>query len=248
MSGGRTGTHPDSALICQRTTLDVGTAYAIQRALLARKVAGGERVIGAKLGLTSLAKQVQMGVHHPIYGILTDYNLLPDGILTADRFIQPRVEPEIALLMGEDLRGPGITEYHVHAATRLVFPAIEVIDSRFADFKFTLEDVISDNASSAGMALGGMGVAPTGVDLSLIGVVLEVDGQVVATGAGAAVLGHPFRSVAWLVNQMAASGQSLRAGDIVLSGAITAAFALNPGSTATAHFDRIGSVTVTRAI
>lgn len=224
--------------------LDVASAYELQDALVARLLARGERLIGAKLGLTSRAKQVEMGVHEPIGGWLTDAMLVADGeAVRAATLGQPRVEPEIAFRLARDLAGADVTADEVLAATEVVMPAIEIIDSRYRAFKFTLPDVVADNASAARFALGEP-VSPAGIPLDLVGVVFEIDGALVATAAGAAVLGHPAAAVAWWVRRLAASGRGLRAGEIVLSGALTGAVGIEAGSSARATVDRLGSVEV----
>ncbi len=224
---------------------DAATAYDLQALVVADRIAQGHQVVGAKLGLTSEAKQKQMNVSEPLYGWLTDdMRIEPGEALVVDRFIQPRVEAEIAFLIGYDLEGSDIGAADVLAATAAVMPAIDVLDSRYAGYSFTLPDVIADNSSSAGYITGSSIVDPAGIDLRLLGVVLEVNGIVVATAAGAAVLGHPASSVAWLVRALARRGEGLSAGMTVLSGACTAAFAVNPGDTVVARIDRLGTVEV----
>lgn len=222
---------------------DIPTAYDVQALVVADRIAQGHQVVGAKLGLTSEAKQRQMNVSEPLYGWLTnDMRLEPGAPLIVDAFIQPRVEAEIAFLIGDDLEGDDIGAADVLAATAAVMPAIDVLDSRYAGYAFTLPDVVADNSSSAGFVTGTTLVDPIGIDLRLLGVVLEVNGEVVATAAGAAVLGHPASSVAWLVRALARRGEGLAAGMTVLSGACTAAFAVNPGDTVVARIDRLGTV------
>ncbi|MGA0009560.1 MAG: 2-keto-4-pentenoate hydratase [Candidatus Nanopelagicales bacterium] len=224
---------------------DAATAYDLQALVVADRIAQGHQVVGAKLGLTSEAKQKQMNVSEPLYGWLTDdMRIEPGEALVVDRFIQPRVEAEIAFLIGDDLEGSDIGAADVLAATAAVMPAIDVLDSRYAGYSFTLPDVIADNSSSAGYITGSSIVDPAGIDLRLLGVVLEVNGIVVATAAGAAVLGHPASSVAWLVRALARRGEGLSAGMTVLSGACTAAFAVKPGDTVVARIDRLGTVEV----
>ena len=224
---------------------DIPTAYDLQARVVAHRLDQGHHVIGAKLGLTSEAKQRQMNVDEPLYGWLTsDMRVEPGSPLVIDQFIQPRVEAEIAFLIGDDLEGDDIGAADVLAATAAVMPAIDVLDSRYAGYSFTLPDVIADNSSSAGFVTGSVLVDPTGIDLRLCGVVLEVNGQVMATAAGAAVLGHPAASVAWLVRALARRGEGLSAGMTVLSGACTAAFAVSPGDTVVARIDRLGTVEV----
>jgi 2-keto-4-pentenoate hydratase len=236
----RTATHP---LTNDYPDLDPQTAYTVQDAVVRARVESGAQIIGAKLGLTSVAKQRQMNVDEPLYGWLTDDMQLDTGqAVVCDRYIQPRCEPEIAFLLGADLSGSHVLAAHVLAATALVFPAIDVLDSRFAGYKFTGADVIADNSSCAGFVFGGQGTDPRGIDLRLTGCVLEHNGRLVATAAGAAVLGHPAASVAWMVRRMAARGQGLRAGQVVMAGALTEAVAVRPGDTVVARFDRLGTV------
>jgi len=224
---------------------DIPTAYDVQALVVADRIAQGHQVVGAKLGLTSEAKQKQMNVSEPLYGWLTnDMRLEPGAPLIVDAFIQPRVEAEIAFLIGDDLEGDDVGAADVLAATAAVMPAIDVLDSRYAGYSFTLPDVVADNSSSAGFVTGTTLVDPLGLDLRLLGVVLEVNGDVVATAAGAAVLGHPASSVAWLVRALARRGEGLAAGMTVLSGACTAAFAVTPGDTVVARIDRLGTVEV----
>lgn len=226
------------------TGLDVADAYRIQDAVVALRTAEGETVVGSKLGLTSRAKQVEMGVRDVIGAWLTDaMELRPGEPLVTASLGQPRAEPEIAFRMARDLAGEGTTAADVLAATDSVMTAIEILDSRYRAYAFTLPDVIADNASAAGFILGDP-VSPAGLPLDLVGVVFEVDGAVVATASGAASLGHPAEAVAWWVRLLAAGGRGLRAGDIVLSGALTGAFPLLPGTVARATIDRLGVVEV----
>lgn len=227
--------------------LGVEDAYAIQWLGIERRLARGERLIGAKLGLTSKPKQRTMGVEEPIYGFLTDAMVHPiEERLALERFIHPRVEPEIGFLIGEELRGP-VAVPQVLAATRAVFPALEVIDSRYARFDFRLPDVVADNASASAASLiaGSRAVTPERAgDLRLTGCVVRRDGEIVHTAAGAAVLGHPAAAVAWLVNRLAERGRALAAGSLVIAGALTDAVPIAAGQTIRADFDGLGSVAV----
>jgi 2-oxo-3-hexenedioate decarboxylase len=218
--------------------LDAATGYAIQA--VAREAAGP--LAGWKLGATSRAKQAQVGVHEPVRGFLAGASALDLGepLVTA-QLIQPRAEPEIVFVMDRDLSGPAVTAADVLAATAGVAAGIEILDSRFVDYRFTMPDVIADN-TSAGRYVVGAPVPPDGIDLRLTGVVLEHNGEVTATAAGAAALGHPAAAVAWLVRALAAAGDGLRAGQIVLSGGLTAAVPLRPGDVVVATIDRLGSV------
>ncbi len=225
--------------------LDVSSAYDGQDAGIGLRVAAGERVTGAKLGLTSRAKQRTMNVDSPLYGWLTSGMLLDAGTaLPLERWIHPRVEPEIAFLLRDELSGD-VSIAEVLAATQGVFAALEVIDSRYADFSFTLADVVADNASAAGYLVGPVMRSPEELgDLRLLGCVLRRDGEIVHTAAGAAVLGHPAAAVAWLVANLARRGQSLPAGSIVLSGALTDAVPVGPGTHVTAELAGLGTIEV----
>lgn len=238
----RTATSP---LSVEYPSLDVPTAYGIQDAVVRARTDAGAITVGAKLGLTSAAKQKQMNVSEPLYGVLTDDMRIDTGeVLECARFIQPRCEPEIAFLLAEDLEGAHVSAAHVLAATALVFPAVDVLDSRFAGYSFTLPDVVADNSSCAAFVVGGQGVDPVGLDLRTIGCVFEKNGVVIATAAGAAVLGHPASSVAWLVRKLAERDRGLRAGDIVLSGSMTEAVPVAPGDVVTARMDILGTVEI----
>jgi 2-oxo-3-hexenedioate decarboxylase len=223
--------------------LSVEDGYAIQDVLLARRQEAGERIVGAKLGLTSRAKQRAMNVDEPCYAVLTDAMYLPaEEPVRLGELIHPRVEPEIVLYLAEDLAGPGVTAQDALDATSAVSCGLEVIDSRYTDFRFTLADVVADNASSARFTLGARRVDPRLVDLSLVGCLFEHDGNLVATAAGAAVLGHPAEGVARLANWLGRRGRSLRAGWVVLSGGLTNAVPLSPGSQVVATFGHLGRV------
>jgi 2-oxo-3-hexenedioate decarboxylase len=223
---------------------DVSRAYEVQNALVRLRLDRGDRLVGGKLGLTSKAKQIAMGVDKPLYGFVTSGMLRRSGErLPLKELIHPRVEPEIAFVLGEPLEGPEVGVADVLAATRYLVPALDVIDSRYEGFKVTHVDAIADNASSAAFALGDDLVAPHG-DLSLSGCVLEVDGQVVQSAAGAAVMGHPAAAVAFMANQLVRVDRRLEAGWVVLSGGLTAPVPLRAGSTVTATISGLGSVTL----
>lgn len=218
--------------------LDLESGYAVQRLLRE----GRGPLVGWKLGVTSRAKQQQVGVDAPIYGFLAADHVLDAGEpLEVAQHINPRCEPEIVLVMGRDLSGEQVTATEVLAATAGVAVGIEVLDSRYTDYRFKMPDVVADNAS-AGRYLLGTPVPPAGIDLRLVGVVLEHNGEVVATASGAASLGHPAAAVAWLVRSLARSGEGLRAGDVVLSGGLTAAVPVSAGDVVVATIDRLGSV------
>jgi 2-oxo-3-hexenedioate decarboxylase len=223
----------------------VEDGYVVQEQLIQRRIAEGHKITGYKLGLTSKPKQEMMGVHEPSYGVLLDYMQLEEGEpVRISELIHPKAEPEIAFYLNEDLEGPSVTGVDVLAATKYVFPAIEIIDSRYKDFKFTLPDVVADNSSSARYILGGRPCKISDVDLSLMGMVMTKNGEIETTGAGAAVLGHPATAIAWFVNKLHERGEKLRKGQVILSGAITGAVTIKPGDVVQANFEKLGSVTV----
>lgn len=227
--------------------ISVDDAYAIQLAQTSAWTRDGAVIKGHKVGLTSAAMQRQMGVHTPDFGVLTDGMFLPEGV-TADitRFLQPRAEPEIGFVLGRDLSGPGVTVAEAVAAIEFVLPALEIIDSRIADWKITLPDTIADNASSGGLVLGSRPVRPENLDLSLTGCLLHRNGRLVDTGAGGAVLGgSPVNALVWLANVLGERGIGLKAGHVILPGSVTAAIGVHPGDTVSATFDRIGTVSIT---
>jgi len=234
------------ALLTNERPITEREAYDIQWALVEEHLERGGKVVGKKTGLTSKAKQVQMNTSEPLYAYLIDKTILTDGaeVRRAD-LIHPRVECEIAFMMGRQLHGPGVTGDQVLAATQHVLPALEVIDSRYDNFKFTLPDVVADQASAANVVLGGRVRSPRGLDLRLLGMVLQINGGDVATGSGAAVLGHPADSVAWLVNKMAEmDAGGLEEGDLVMAGGLVEAFPVEPGDHLRAEFDHLGSVSL----
>ena len=188
--------------------MDWDDAYAIQDAIRRRKTDRGHRIIGLKAGLTSHAKMRQMGVATPVFGFLADNFALPEGgECQVSELIHPKVEPEIAFVTKAPLRGPGCHVGSVLAATDFVIPAIEVIDSRYRDFKFDLKSVVADNCSSSRFVVGGAMGDASALDLRTLGVVLEKNGVPVAFGAGAAVLGHPASAIAMLANVLGARGE-----------------------------------------
>ncbi len=229
-----TDDHPD---------MDFEDAYAIQDEIRRRKVARGARIIGLKAGLTSYAKMKQMGVETPCFGFLADYFAVPDGgEVKFDELIHPKVEPEIVFVTKAPLKGPGCHIGSVLAATDFVMPGIEVIDSRYRDFKFDLKSVVADNCSSSRYVIGGRIRPVADLDLRTLGVVLEKNGQVVALGAGAAVLGHPAAAVAMLANHLGARGEEIPAGSLILSGGITEAVMVQKGDNVSLRIQDLGSV------
>jgi 2-oxopent-4-enoate hydratase len=224
--------------------LDLADAYAIQTRIIDRRVAGGARVIGRKIGLTSRPMQDLLGVSEPDFGVLLDDMVVEDGDeIPLGSLLQPRVEAELAFVMARDLAGPGVSTATALAAIAGALPAIEVVDSRVADWRIKLVDTVADNASSGLLVVGGALCPVAGLDLRLIGVVVSRNGEMIDTGAGAAALGNPARCVAWLANKLGGLGAGLRAGDIVLPGAVHKMVPVAPGDVFRAEFSRLGAVT-----
>jgi 2-keto-4-pentenoate hydratase len=227
-------THPD---------IDVIDAYEIQLRNIRRRVDAGARIVGHKVGLSSLAMQQMMGVSESDYGhLLDDMVLTEDTPIEASRFLLPRVEVEVGFVLGEDLPGEGCTVDDVIRATEYVVPAIELIDSRIADWKIGLFDTIADNASSAGLLLGKERRKPDELDLTAIEATLTRNGEQVATGRSDAVLGNPAIAVAWLAQKVASFGVRLEAGHVVLPGSCTRAFDVAAGDSVVAVFEGLGTV------
>jgi 2-oxo-3-hexenedioate decarboxylase len=231
-----TDDHPD---------MDWQDAYAIQYRIRARKEARGQRTVGLKMGLTSFAKMKQMGVQVPIYGFLSDYFARPEGAtIELSQLIHPKIEAEIAFVTRTALRGPGCHIGQVLAATDFVLPAVEVIDSRYRDFKFDLKSVVADNCSSARFVTGGVARPAHELDLRSLGIVIEKNGEVIGTAAGAAVLGHPAASVAMLANMLAERGEEIPAGTFVMTGGATEAYSVAAGDSIVVRYQGLGSVSM----
>lgn len=223
--------------------LDTDTAYAIQNETLRRREARGEKLIGVKLGLTSRAKQRRMNVDSPLVAWLTDAMILPAGEpIPQELLIHPRVEPEIVFVMKTRLAGPGVTAAQALTAVEAVYAGAEVIDSRYRDFRFTLNDVIADNASSGAFILGPVARDPYDIDLALEAVLVEVDGKVVDSATGAAVQNHPAEALALAANDLGRRGKAIEPGQIVLTGGMTDALPAGRGSRTAFHFTTLGSI------
>ena len=203
--------------------LTIEQAYRIQEHMVGRRLATGSRVVGKKIGVTSQAVMDMLGVHQPDFGYLLDDMMLASGAdIALDTLIQPKAEGEIAFLLKKDLQGPGISVAEVYAATEGVLACFEIVASRIRDWQIKIQDTVADNASCGVFVLGDRLVDPRHLDLSTCGMVLEQNGEVAVTGAGAAALGAPAAAVAWLANQLGRLGTPLKAGEIVLSGALAA--------------------------
>jgi 2-keto-4-pentenoate hydratase len=236
---------PVEPLTKRHPSLEIDDAYAIQSLNIDRQVAQGARVCGRKVGLTSVPMQELLGVNEPDYGVLLDHMFVEDGDeIALESLLQPRIEAEVAFVMEQDLTGPGITAARALTAIAGAFPAVEIVDSRVANWEIKLVDTVADNASSGLLVMGGNLCKVTDIDLRLIGVVVTRNGQLVDTGAGAAVLGNPARCVAWLANKLASFGASLSAGDVILPGAVHRMIGVAPGDMFRAEFAHLGSVTV----
>ena len=231
-------------------SMTIEDAYAIQREWVAMKLAGGRRMRGHKIGLTSKAMQAQIGINEPDYGVLLDDMFFSDGSdVPLERFTEPRVEVELAFVLGKSLQGPDCTQLDVLGATDYVIPAMEIIDSRMQRVDpetkgtRTIVDSISDNAANAGVVMGGRPVRPMDIDLRWAAALLYRNGQIEETGVAAGVLNHPANGVAWLANKLAQHGESLQAGEVILSGSFTRAIHGQRGDTFHADYGPLGAVT-----
>lgn len=225
--------------------LSVADAYAVQAAQIARWVADGREIWGYKVGLTSRAMQQQLGVDQPDYGYLVDGMRHDAGdTVAAAAFVAPRIEPEIAFVLGRELRGPGLTVDDARAAVESVVGALEIIDSRIADWRITLPDTIADNASSAGAVVGATRVPIDEVDVAALAVTLTRNGEQVGAGTGAAVMDSPLHALAWLANTLGGYGVTLAAGALVLPGSVCAAASVAAGDVVVADFGVLGTVDI----
>lgn len=219
-------------------TLSLSDAYAIQSASIERRIARGERRVGVKMGFTSRSKMVQMGIDDVIWGRLSSGMQVEEGTpVSFARFVHPRVEPELAFVLKKPLGGD-VTAVEALAAVEAIAPALEIIDSRYRNFKFSLPDVIADNASSSGFVIGAW--CDPQQDFSNLGLALNIDGRVVQVGSTAAILGHPLRSLVAAARLSAAAGEPLQAGWIVMAGGATPAEWIRPGQYVSVEMERLG--------
>lgn len=222
--------------------LDIEGAYAVQHLNTQLWLSEGRRIVGRKIGLTSKPVQEQLGVDRPDYGVLfSDMSIDDGGELQASRVLQPKAEAEVALVLGKDLQGAHVSVGEVLAATAYALPVIEIVDSRIADWKITFADTVADNGSSAFFVLGREPRSLMGLDLQTCGMVLEQNGCIASMGVGAACLGHPLTAAAWLVGTLGRRGEGLRAGDILLTGALGPMVTLRPGDVIKARIGGVGS-------
>lgn len=233
----------------EHPSISIEDAYAIQRAWVARKIEAGRKLVGHKIGLTSRAMQVSSNITEPDYGALLDDMLFDEGSdIPFERFIVPRVEVELAFILGKPLKGPNVTLFDVLDATEWVIPALEIIDARIqqvdphSGVTRKVFDTISDNAANAGVVMGGRAVRPADVDLRKVPAVLYRNGVIEESGVSAAVLNHPAKGVAWLANKLAPYDVGLEAGQIILGGSFTRPVAARPGDTFHVDYDQLGSI------
>ncbi|MBI1351499.1 MAG: 2-keto-4-pentenoate hydratase [Actinomycetales bacterium] len=228
--------------------LGMPDGYAIQQHLVQHLLDDGESIIGYKLGLTSTPMQRLLGVDSPDFGPVFASTVYRDGAeLPVDRFIAPRMEGEIGVILGKDLSGPDCTPAQALDATAGLVAALEIVDSRIADWRIKLADTVADLASNGAIALSSLVVPVDGFDPRLLGMVFTKNGEVVATGAGAAALGDPIAAVAWLANTLAPMGVTLPAGSVIMTGALHAMVPVAPGDVFRAEFDRLGPITIRMA-
>ena len=238
----RSGT-PIDPLTPEFAPAELSTAYRIAQAQVEQWEKDGDTVKGHKVGLASAAIQRQMGVDQPDFGHLTASMFhLEHQPIPAATYLQPRIEPETAFVLGRTLTGPGVTIADAVRAVEFVLPALEIVDSRIRDWKIGIFDTIADNASSGGVVLGSRPVLLRDVDLRLTGCTLHINGELVATGAGGAVLGSPLNSLVWLANTVGPLGVTLEPGHVVLPGSMTKAFPISPGDSIVANMSGLGSV------
>lgn len=225
--------------------LSIDEAYRIQLFTINEELKKGAKITGKKIGLTSKAMQESLGVEEPDYGHLLNTMEIPEGgVISFNKVLQPRVEAELAFILKKDLAGPNVSSFDVLNATEAIVPALEIVDSRIKDWKITLADTIADNASSGFYVLGDTVKRVTDIDLKQVGMNLYKNGNLLNTGVGAAALGDPAKCVAWLANKLAHFGITLKAGEVVLSGALSAAMPAQLGDQFSAKFSGLGKVTV----
>lgn len=238
-----TSASPIARLSDTHASLDEATAYAIQACKVALR---GSRQVGFKLGYTSAAMRAQMNIDHPNFGVLTEDLRVDEaeGCIDASRLIHPRVEPEIALLTGRDIGGPGHSRNSIFQAVDAVLPALEIVDTRYHDYQFTAADNISDNSCSARFVTGTPRALTSTPDLRLLGVLLWSQGRTLDQGIGANALGDPLLALAWLAGFLAERGEIIPAGSLILTGGLTRAHPAQAGQSLVAEFAALGTVRV----
>lgn len=241
------GCHMVDPLTDREPEITIEDAYAISSSMLDMRLAEGEKLIGKKIGVTSAVVQNMLGVDQPDFGYLTDKMVIDEGepLSLTDLMIQPRAEGEIAFVLKSDLEGPGVTVTDVMQATDFVVPCFEIVDSRIRDWKIKIQDTVADNASCGYFLLGHEAVSPRDIDLSVCGMVMELNGKLCSTGAGAAALGaNPVVTVAWLANTLGALETSLKSGEVILSGSLVPLQPIKPGDFMSVSIGGIGRTSV----
>ena len=224
--------------------MTLADAYDVQRRWADARIAAGAKIIGRKIGLTSRAMQQASKITEPDYGVILDDALFHDGArIKAGTFIKPRLEVELAFIMGEDLSGAGCQVHDVLRATEFVQPALEIIDYR-TEVPRQIVDTIADNAAFGAIVLGGRTIRPFDVDIRWVGATLSQNGVIEESGVSAAVMGHPAAGLAWLVNKLAPLGDGLKKGDIVLGGSFTRPIDISSGDVVFADYGPLGSLGV----
>lgn len=232
-------------LTSRHPEITIEDAYAVQQRMIARRLQDGETVVGKKIGVTSAAVMNMLGVFQPDFGWLLSGMVYGEGAaVPLDSLIQPKAEGEIAFVLKKDLMGPGVSNADVLAATECLMPCFEIVDSRIRDWKIRIQDTVADNASCGVFVLGDRAVSPRAIDLYACGMVLEKNGEVIGTGAGAAALGSPVNAIAWLANTLGALGIPLKAGEVVLSGALAAMAPCARGDSFRVSIGGLGSASV----
>ena len=236
---------PVDPITSRESGITIEDAYQIQLRMVAHRIGAGDRVVGAKIGITSKAVMDMLGVNRPDFGHLLSSMVVNEGepVETA-KLIAPRAEAEVAFVLSRDLTGPGVTAADVLRATDCVLPCFEIVDSRIRDWKIKIQDTIADNASCGVFLLGGTRKSPRQLDLALAGMVLEKNGEVVSTSAGASVQGSPVNAVAWLANTLGRLGLGLKAGDVILSGSQSPLFPVKAGDSLHCSVGGLGSTSV----
>ncbi|MBV2180643.1 MAG: 2-oxopent-4-enoate hydratase [Castellaniella sp.] len=223
-------------------SITIEDAYHVQQRMISRRLAAGARVVGKKIGVTSRAVMDMLRVYQPDFGyLLSDMVYAPGEAIPMAGLIQPKAEGEIAFILKKDLTGPGVGISDVLAATEAVTTCFEIVDSRIRDWKIKIQDTVADNASCGVFVLGDQLVSPRGLDLRTCGMVFEKNGELIGTGAGAAALGHPANAVAWLANALGALGVGLKAGEVILSGALAAMSPVKAGDSLRVSIGGIGA-------
>jgi 2-oxopent-4-enoate/cis-2-oxohex-4-enoate hydratase len=236
---------PVDPLTDRESGITIEDAYQIQLRMIQRRVDGGETVVGKKIGVTSKVVMEMLKVNQPDFGQLTSGMVFNEGeAIRLDCMIAPRAEAEVAFLLKRDLHGPGVTAADVLRATECVMPCFEIVDSRIKDWKIKIQDTVADNASCGVLTIGGLRKDPRQLDLALAGMVLEKNGELVSTSAGAAVQGSPVNAVAWLANTLGRLGIPLKAGEIILSGSQSPLVPVKAGDSLVCSVGGLGGTSV----